>query len=631
MQAIVYALGVEGCLGPSHSIPLTPAVTRAIEIDGQEIPVLESNVYVSISNRNGKQLTIKRPVKSAASPKLVTVWPGNLEQALSGTLEHQEFFLRMEGAASREHGFHLFLEQFIGWSLPDVARFDGSTSKLYLEALFPLLYVEQKRGWAAIQANQPTYLGIKESAKRAFEFLLSLDAFYVQTKKQQLHDQLAALRTEWRSTVNHGDDFVRMVAGELVNISRDPTIQWPPEIPPGIRVIRDGKAVAISDAVLATKTRLQSAENRPVQNVGVAQSGLQEKLGGALKELSEREQLANLVLRDIRDEEIQFVATDKRLADLRDDRKRYLDIQRLRNLGSASELSVLHNQCPTCHQSIEDSLLPQVQARRPFGVDESIEMIDAQLEALSTIRDASHAAQSFKRAQLQDLQISIGSVRDLVRSIRSDLIAPNQQPTESAIKEKLLLQQEIDRFNTAQEQFGALLNKLEDLSKLHRKLSDELARIPPDGLTDLDKKKLSELRIRFLAYESQYKFSSFDPKLLDISSETYRPTREGYDIGFEASASDNIRIIWGYLLSLLTTSAKFNTNHPGLLLLDEPRQQEARMESFSEFLKVAAQAAEMGSQVVVATSEEKQSLEQALKGLRVNYINFDTRILASAI
>jgi len=49
------------------------------------------------------------------------------------------------------------LSDFIGWRLPTVRRFDGGETTLYLETIFPLIYVEQKAGWSSIPAAFPTY------------------------------------------------------------------------------------------------------------------------------------------------------------------------------------------------------------------------------------------------------------------------------------------------------------------------------------------------------------------------------------------------------------------------------------------------------------------------------------------
>ncbi len=45
-----------------------------------------------------------------------------------------------------------------------VARYDGTECRLYLETIFPMLFVEQKRGWSTIQGPFPTFFQIQDVA-----------------------------------------------------------------------------------------------------------------------------------------------------------------------------------------------------------------------------------------------------------------------------------------------------------------------------------------------------------------------------------------------------------------------------------------------------------------------------------
>jgi len=64
MQAMIYALGLEGMLSPRRVIPLPHVMTDVIEVDGGERPVIESWVTIEIENQRAEVLTIRRSVKS---------------------------------------------------------------------------------------------------------------------------------------------------------------------------------------------------------------------------------------------------------------------------------------------------------------------------------------------------------------------------------------------------------------------------------------------------------------------------------------------------------------------------------------------------------------------------------------
>jgi hypothetical protein len=99
---------------------------------------------------------------------------------------------------------------------------------------------------------------------------------------------------------------------------------------------------------------------------------------------------------------------------------------------------------------------------------------------------------------------------------------------------------------------------------------------------------------------------------LIISRDDYLPRREEFDLQADISASDSIRVVWAYLLGLLEVDAQAETNHPGLLVFDEPRQQSTKEVSFEALLHRAGRDAR-GRQVIFATSEDLDSLKAMLE------------------
>ncbi len=90
---------------------------------------------------------------------------------------------------------------------------------------------------------------------------------------------------------------------------------------------------------------------------------------------------------------------------------------------------------------------------------------------------------------------------------------------------------------------------------------------------------------------------------LDISSQTFRPELDGFDIVADISASDSIRIIWAYTLALMELGVEFDAvNHGGFVVFDEPRQHEASHESFIALLKKSKEKFSAKGQVIIATS-----------------------------
>jgi hypothetical protein len=80
VQAIMYALGMEGMQSPSHAVPLAHALTEYLEfvINGQKrnARVIDSMVSIEIENAKHKFLTVQRAIAGERHPHLMTVYEG---------------------------------------------------------------------------------------------------------------------------------------------------------------------------------------------------------------------------------------------------------------------------------------------------------------------------------------------------------------------------------------------------------------------------------------------------------------------------------------------------------------------------------------------------------------------------
>ena len=112
-----------------------------------------------------------------------------------------------------------------------------------------------------------------------------------------------------------------------------------------------------------------------------------------------------------------------------------------------------------------------------------------------------------------------------------------------------------------------------------------------------------------------------NPDEIDIDRSPYRPTHEGFDLGFDLSASDMIRVIWAYLFGILDVGREETGNHLGLLIFDEPRQQETARASYQALLANASTSGLGGAQIIFATSEPSQSLLTMLRDRDFNLID----------
>lgn len=191
VNSLIYALGMEEIIGSKGNAALPYALKSRFDLNGVDKRVLNSSVYLELENRAGKVITLKRVIKSdEADTKLIQVIEGAyLTDPSLTNLRSQYTFLHDAGSAQDEQrGFFAYLENFLGLKLPSLSDNKGKETKLYLQAVFSALLVEQKRGWTDYIANIP-YYGVSSMREKVASFLLDLDIFRSTKKLNELQSQ----------------------------------------------------------------------------------------------------------------------------------------------------------------------------------------------------------------------------------------------------------------------------------------------------------------------------------------------------------------------------------------------------------------------------------------------------------
>ena len=621
MASIVWALGLEGMLGPQHAVPLPHAMTSRIEgPDGTEHSVTESHVTLEVRRSDGAHLTIRRQVIGSADRNLVTTWEGPTLSNPNAYYELRDYYVRRPGAAQYERGFHRYLVDWCGWNLPEVARFDDSKSLLYLEAIAPLWIVEQKRGWAGLQAQTPGHLRIREVKKRALEYTLALDALARRARIQEIERELDSIRQQWLGAVAGFRAEAKQLGGITRGVPQQPTGDWPPTPEPSILISKGIEWMPIREAARESAERL-AAVGALLRSREEASVEISSELGAAEEEL----EIAMAAIAQLR----QSVAVDResadqaerRLAAIRLDKRRHQDLLVLRQLGSEDDSLLQTESCPVCSRVLGDVLLEEDSREHILGVQETVDYLSAQEDLTKTVLAATASSLEAREIQLNGLARRSAELRSRILALQSDLVGDAELGKTADI---LAARQRLESYENLEQSFSGLLTDLSEFSATFRTAQAELSDLRSDELSTSDRNTLAGLQREFLGQLTRYGFKSFDPDSMTISPDSYQPAHEGYNPEFESSASDVIRIIWSYLLSLQHVSQELDLNHPGFVIFDEPRQQMTHELSFRELLR---QAATHGGQIVFATSESRQNLEDMLSGLRSNTIDFNGKIL----
>lgn len=614
-------------LSASHGVPLPHVMTDLIDLpDGTKQKVIASSVAVEIENSEGKVATVFRSVKGEISNRLIRVAVGAVLSENDNAAQRLDYYVREGGAATAERGFHTWFASFLGWKLPKVTRVDGTECPLYVECIFPLMIIEQKRGWTAIQARMPFHYRIREVAKRSVEFLLQLEVNDLAHLRQQLREQAHAIREEWSIVTERISTQLTSVNAVPQGIDRHQprAIASDESIP--VLVARGGKWVPLAEAIKQARAELRELEKAEIPRVEKIAQEAETALAKAREELAMVDFETNEVFRAVQQDEQQLLSLDERLVSLEEDDRRNNDLLKLQRLGSVEKVAAAKGQCPTCHQSVTDSLIP-LNKQTPMTAEENLKFIRAQIDTFAIIKKSSSGALTAKHRRLTSLQQRATELRASIRALQKTLTSDARAPSVEAIERRLRLRESVTLLERANERLSHELPQMRELGQRWINLQSKIAKLPKGDLSAGDRAKLTRLTELFVSNVTQFELKSVDPQSLKISDENYRPEHDGFDLEFDISASDMIRTIWAYLHSLLELSREVKTNHLGFLVLDEPKQQETARSSFRQLFLRASNAIDQKQQVIIATSEEMSTLVPLLDGVRHQFVSFSERIV----
>ncbi|MEU6023090.1 hypothetical protein [Micromonospora sp. NPDC047134] len=586
-------------------------MTDSIELAGKRLDVRRSLVRLEIQNGRGDIATVERAVKARDSSNgLVKVLMGRGLTG-DGIGQRRDYFVRRRGAAQNEAGFHRWLADFIGWQLPRVTRTDGSEGLLYLECLFPYFFVEQKHGWLGLQARIPTYFGIRDVVRRSAEFVLDLDAYGLVLQRQRLESEAANIESEWRRHVERVNASAAAASVVLRGLGTRPPID-PDLVTFDLLMPSGNKWIDLDEGIRRLRSELAAASAMPLRTVLEDQEDLERSLESAQSDLTVITVALSEALKEYEDSQARASSLSVRLSALMEDLQRHKDAVVLRDLGSRN-LRVFDAEphCPTCHQFLPDGFDV---TENPMSEEQNISFIEQEVRSFKAMQQDAHRLTDALRVRVQTLRQSATGTRARIRDIKDSLVAPSSTPSPADIAARIRLEaqlQALEKLRSEMEGVEGVLRGIATQWASNRRLLAEIGR---ERLSPTDKAKITELASSFRSQLGLYGFRSLRPSDIRISEETYRPTHDGFDLGFDLSASDMIRSIWAYLLSLAVLGRSYETNHLGFLALDEPRQQEVEYPDFASFIRHLTEVAGPGLQVLVATSEEESRMRDMLAG-----------------
>ncbi|WP_116892438.1 ATP-binding protein [Pseudomonas syringae] len=634
VHAIMYAMGMEELLGAQNENALTYALKDYLEHEGLKYQIQTSRITIEIEN-NGKTITIRRSVREdGLSTKLVRIQESAL-LTKGETAPNIYKYIHDANSAQIDEGFFKYLETFLELKLPLVPRTNNKPTKLYLQYIFAAMIIEQKRGWTDYIANLP-YFGVRDARIKIVDFLVGTDVFETDAKRDALDQESKQIYDEWQvvqrtllgETLKHGF--------RLSNIPKSPVPDFNAEL---VNFYKTSEGV--NESLLEYRQRKTSEHHliglRLSQQTEAPTQEIAQSIDKHTNDLERFTVAYETCLGDLGLLRVTLNSNSLNTRQARDELSKNNAAQKLIKFGASLNMSTASNACPACHQSIGNSLVDLHESIPHMDIDTNIDYLTAQLRMLE--REKGGIEQSIKELEALKEQLirTLSTTKSALRALRSDLNS-NSAVSKSGIRLQVQIEMEIEELSKFEESSNQAINALSTLSQ--RVFNNQKARkqMPSDHYSADDQAKYSLFEKMFRANISAFDYHSAAIEDIEFNRENLLPylakielreingQRQPFNtsafeestvptngrnvdspkgkgnIARESSASDFVRLIWSYLLSIYQTSSHptVNGNHLGFLLLDEPGQHSMATKSQQALFQLLS--SEKGLQSIVAAS-----------------------------
>ena len=291
------------------------------------------------------------------------------------------------------------------------------------------------------------------------------------------------------------------------------------------------------------------------------------------------------------------------------------DAAKLQSMGSIVGCKISQNICPTCNQKIDDSLLHLGNDIPIMSIEENIRHLEGQKSVLEFTRD-SHRTNIEQLSLIKnDLQSRLVTLRRLAQTIRSDIYSTETEWSEFIVQKLVEVESKIRGYVQLQSFIEQELEEIKKLSDRWKKYKEEYEKLPKKEVSDLDAEVIGTFKNNFINNLRKYKYKSApDIDAVDIPVETCLPSIDGFDMKFDSSASDNIRIIWSFTIALLQTSLAKKGNHPSIIIFDEPAQHSIVTSDMESLIQSVLDVKGL-AQVIVGITLNNEELKQFIESL----------------
>ncbi|MEA3497958.1 MAG: hypothetical protein U9R16_02750, partial [Campylobacterota bacterium] len=263
------------------------------------------------------------------------------------------------------------------------------------------------------------------------------------------------------------------------------------------------------------------------------------------------------------------------------------DLQKIKKLLNNNTITskIAQGVCPTCHKEVDSSFYSKIEV---MGVDDNKEYLVAQKKILEVYIKSINKEIEQQKEIILFLAKEHEETQNIIRYLEKDIVLNTNMAT---YKEIVNLETKIKLYKKVEKHIYTIKKELDTLANDWK--NNEMQKVSYD-LSINDSQKIDLLQKYFKKYLFEFGYGSKDSDQIHISKkpfEQYFPVVKIFDkeqkIRINSSASDFVRSLWAYYISLFEVSREKSGNHIGLFIFDEPAQHamnESDQKSFLERL-----------------------------------------------
>lgn len=589
---VIYGLGMEKSLGifQTKQNPFKPEFYDKID----DKKIIDSQVFLEISNGK-KTVTINRKIIGKTETCILKECDID---SFSGSTGHE---LIADGpGVMTDNGLQKYVFELLDWDIVEVPKYEGEPSKLYLENLTPLFFVEQNAGWSQIQARQVTRYGIKDIKKIVFEYLMGLDKFDIhltELRQRELREKINMIELDLQNKETN-----LMVLGNATKDDEN-NLFIKHNIFGNLRIV---DLLLRLEEDISQKIKMIDSFNNTKEKAEIFESKGRDKL----REITHRRRVASEKVNSL----IREISSYNNYI-------KNIEINRLKNLQlkkineSPSNINV--DSCPICESKLSGTEegychLCKQYISKISTPDENIAFLEDERSSFMIILKQKEMDLEKAKQQLKELQESEREHTEKLNFQLKTYYGADLQKIREIQSEADAIQNEIQKYKTIENQWNGLKSIR---SQIHQYVEEETElkkQIMKDKQSLDDSTILNKILSNFRKNVIKLRLFKNKPELaselkLD-DTDNYSPYLGSYDLYNISSSSDNIRIILSYYLSLLQTSVDIDNKKikfPNLLIFDEPKQQNLDEQDFENLIEIIEQIPKERIQVILTTFNNK--------------------------